>query len=69
MTPVLAHRAELVQEPNASAAVHPRGGLLEGQIFHTAGPSVDGWTIMMVHDFKESWVVYNMQSSYLVEAA
>ncbi len=37
------------------AAVHPRGGLPEGQIFHTAGPSVDGWTIVAVHDSKESW--------------
>ena len=38
------------------AAVHPRGGLPEGQIFHTAGPSVDGyWTIVVVHESKESW--------------
>ena len=38
------------------AAVHPRGGLPEGQIFHTAGPSVDGyWTIVAVHETKESW--------------
>ncbi len=38
------------------AAVHPRGGLPEGQIFHTAGPSVDGyWTIVAVHESKESW--------------
>jgi hypothetical protein len=37
------------------AAVHPKGGLPEGQIFHTAGPSVDGWTIVAVHESKESW--------------
>jgi hypothetical protein len=38
------------------AAVHPKGGLPEGQIFHTAGPSVDGyWTIVVVHESKESW--------------
>ncbi len=38
------------------AAVHPKGGLPEGQIFHTAGPSVDGyWTIIAVHESKESW--------------
>ncbi len=38
------------------AAVHPRGGLPEGQILHTAGPTVDGyWTIMVVHESKESW--------------
>jgi hypothetical protein len=39
------------------AAVHPKGGgLPEGQIFHTAGPSVDGyWTIVAVHETRESW--------------
>jgi hypothetical protein len=38
------------------AAVHPGPGILpEGQIFHAAGPSADGWTIMAVHDSRESW--------------
>ncbi|MEO8694212.1 MAG: hypothetical protein ABI658_11885 [Acidimicrobiales bacterium] len=37
------------------AAVHPAGGLPAGQIFHAAGPSDGGWTIMAVHDSKESW--------------
>ncbi len=38
------------------AAVHPsRDTLPEGQIFHAAGPSADGWTIVAVHDSKESW--------------
>ena len=38
------------------AAVHPsRGSLPEGQIFHSAGPSAGGWTIVAVHDSKESW--------------
>jgi hypothetical protein len=37
------------------AAVHPAGGLPPGQIFHAAGPSDGGWTIMAVHDSKESW--------------
>jgi hypothetical protein len=38
------------------AAVHPGDGSLpEGQIFHAAGPSGDGWTIFAVHDSKESW--------------
>ncbi len=38
------------------AAVHPKGGLPAGQIFHTAGPSVDGyWTIIAVHESRESW--------------
>jgi hypothetical protein len=38
------------------AAVHPGKGLLpKGQIFHAAGPSAGGWTIVAVHDSKESW--------------
>jgi hypothetical protein len=38
------------------AAVHPSDGSLpEGQTFHAAGPSEGGWTIMAVHDSKESW--------------
>jgi ketosteroid isomerase-like protein len=38
------------------AAVHPAGGgLPEGQIFHAAGPSTGGWTIVAIHDSKESW--------------
>jgi hypothetical protein len=37
-------------------AVHPGEGRLPmGQIFHAAGPSTGGWTIMAVHDSKESW--------------
>lgn len=38
------------------AAVHPnRGSLPKGQTFHAAGASVGGWTIVAVHDSKESW--------------
>ena len=38
------------------AAVHPSdGGLPDGQIFHAAGPSTGGWTVMAVHESKESW--------------
>ena len=38
------------------AAVHPsRKTLPNGQIFHVAGPSAGGWTIVAVHDSKESW--------------
>ena len=38
------------------AAVHPgEGRLPEGQIFHAAGASAGGWTIMAVHESKESW--------------
>lgn len=38
------------------AAVHPEDGSLpEGQLFHAAGPSADGWTIFAVHDSREGW--------------
>ncbi len=38
------------------AAAHPSDGSLpSGQIFHAAGPSADGWTIVVLHDSKESW--------------
>ena len=38
------------------AAVHPAGGgLPDGQIYHSAGPSADGWTIVAVHESQESW--------------
>ena len=38
------------------AAVHPSGGgLPQGQIFHAAGASADGWVIVAVHESKESW--------------
>ena len=37
-------------------AVHPSDGSLpEGQVFHAAGPSGDGWTIVAIHDSQESW--------------
>ncbi len=38
------------------AAVHPgKDQLPDGQIFHAAGPSEGGWTIVAVHDSKENW--------------
>ncbi|HEY4408630.1 MAG TPA: hypothetical protein VGO87_02020 [Acidimicrobiia bacterium] len=38
------------------AAVHPSDGSLpKGQVFHAAGPSAGGWTIMAVHDSRSSW--------------
>ena len=38
------------------AAVHPsRDTLPDGQIFHAAGPSADGWTVVAIHESKESW--------------
>ena len=37
-------------------AVHPGPDRLpEGQVFHAAGPSEGGWTVMAVHESKESW--------------
>jgi hypothetical protein len=37
-------------------AVHPSDGSLpEGQLFHAAGPSEGGWTIMAVHESRQSW--------------
>ena len=38
------------------AAVHPsKGSLPKGQIYHAAGASAGGWTIVAIHDTKESW--------------
>ncbi len=38
------------------AAVHPnRGTLPAGQIYHAAGPSQGGWTIVAIHESKASW--------------
>ena len=38
------------------AVVHPsRTQLPKGQIYHAAGPSAGGWTIVAIHESKESW--------------
>ena len=38
------------------AAVHPSDGSLpDGQIFHAAGASDGGWTIVAIHESQESW--------------
>lgn len=38
------------------AAVHPdRNTLPKGQTYHAAGPSKGGWTIIAMHDTKETW--------------
>jgi hypothetical protein len=38
------------------SAVHPgRKTLPKGQIYHAAGPSAGGWTIVAIHESKESW--------------
>jgi len=41
------------------AVVHPGPDKLpDGQIFHAAGPSEGGWTIMAVHETQESWETF-----------
>lgn len=43
----------------STAAVHPSDGSLPaGQLFHAAGPSADGWTIVALHESKESWEAF-----------
>jgi len=38
------------------AAVHPsRDSLPKGQIYHAAGPSEGGWTVVAIHDSKAAW--------------
>ena len=38
------------------AAVHPGPDQLPaGQVFHAAGPSEGGWTIIAVHESQQSW--------------
>ncbi|MDG0816595.1 hypothetical protein [Bdellovibrio svalbardensis] len=38
------------------AAVHPnRSTLPKGQVYHAAGASKGGWTVIAIHDSKESW--------------
>ncbi len=40
-------------------AVHPsRTVLPKGQIYHAAGPSAGGWTVIAVHDSKASWEAF-----------
>ncbi len=39
----------------STAVVHPAGGLPAGQLFHAAGPSADGWTVVAIHESQESW--------------
>jgi hypothetical protein len=37
-------------------AVHPSDGSLpDGQVFHAAGASDGGWTIVAIHDSQASW--------------
>ena len=39
----------------AYGIVHYFPGGTKGQVFHAAGPSAGGWTIVAVHDSKQSW--------------
>lgn len=40
----------------ALAALHPGNhSLPKGQIVHAAGASANGWTIVVIHESKESW--------------
>lgn len=40
-------------------AVHPgEYELPEGQLFHAAGPSEGGWTVVAIHDSEASWVKF-----------
>ncbi|HET9422631.1 MAG TPA: hypothetical protein VFO49_15930 [Nocardioides sp.] len=37
-------------------AVHPSPDTLpDGQVYHAAGASADGWTIFALHESQESW--------------
>jgi hypothetical protein len=39
------------------SALHPGKDILpKGQIFHAAGASAGGWTVVAVHDSKASWM-------------
>jgi hypothetical protein len=41
------------------SALHPGKDILpKGQIFHTAGPSAGGWTVLAVHETKASWETF-----------
>ena len=44
------------QYDTSMAAVHPgEGQLPDGQLFHAAGATPGGWTIIAIHDSQESW--------------
>jgi hypothetical protein len=45
-------------------AVHPSDGSLpEGQTFHAAGPSADGWTVIAIHESQESWARFRNETA------
>jgi hypothetical protein len=48
--------ANQAQYEASIAAVHPADGRLpDGQLFHAAGASEDGWTIVAIHESRASW--------------
>jgi hypothetical protein len=42
-------------EATLAAVLPSRDSLPQGQTFHAAGASAGGWTVVAVHDSKESW--------------
>ena len=47
------------QDEASIAVVHPSSDTLpEGQLFHAAGASAGGWTVVAVHDSRESWELF-----------
>ena len=48
------------QYDNEIAIVHPHGGagLPKGQLYHAAGPSPGGWTVIAIHSSKENWQAF-----------
>lgn len=47
------------QYEKSIAVVHPsRDSLPKGQIYHAAGASEGGWTVIAVHENKESWETF-----------
>jgi hypothetical protein len=53
------YEATLAAVDPATAVDPSKNSLPEGQIFHAAGPSSGGWTIIAVHDSQESWDRFN----------
>lgn len=50
-------RGTKAQYQKSLAVVHPSMTRLpKGQIYHVAGKSAGGWTIVAVHDSKASWL-------------
>jgi hypothetical protein len=45
------------QYENVGEVVNPDGGnaLPEGELLHLAGPTNDGWLVMVVHESRETW--------------